>query len=140
VPVSARLARLGAVALAAAAAAVGAACSNSEPVHATAPQRGEVTASRGPDGVQSVTIEADDQFRFTPATVHATVGRIHVTLRTVGGTPHNLTFRSLRAAVPTTGRGESRSVDLQVPTPGTYRFLCTIHESLNQTGDLVVTR
>lgn len=139
-PVSARLARLAVVAVAAGCVLIGAACSNSKPVQANAPQRGEVTATRGADGVQTVTIDADDQFRFTPATVHATVGRIRITLRTVGGTPHNLTFQTLGAAIPTTAKNESKSIDLQVSKPGTYRFVCTIHESLNQVGDLVVTQ
>ncbi|HEX5496146.1 MAG TPA: cupredoxin domain-containing protein [Mycobacteriales bacterium] len=117
------------------------ACSNRQPIQAGAPQRGDVTVTPGPDGVQDVTVRATAEFRFVPATVHAKVGRIHLTLRIQGGTPHNLTFDTLDAAsIPTTSAGRTRSSDFTVSTPGRYRFVCTIHESLNQTGALVVSR
>lgn len=141
-PVTSRLARLVvATATAGGCALAGAACSNSEPPQAKAAQKGEATAVAGPDGVQKITIEANDDFRFVPAKVHAKIGRIMLTLRTVGGTPHNLNFRTLDSvSVPTVARGESRTVDFSVSQPGEYNFLCTIHESLNQTGTLIVAR
>ncbi|HSV67083.1 MAG TPA: cupredoxin domain-containing protein [Mycobacteriales bacterium] len=125
-------------------------CQSSQPVQATAPQQGEVTVTPGPDGVQAVEVDANDQYRFIPATIVVTVGKVRITVRNIGGTPHNLTFRDLvaggpgpaghRVAVPTIRGGAEQSVDFSVTTPGRYRFVCTIHESLNQTGTLVVTR
>lgn len=138
-PVSVRLTRL--LAVFAGVVLVGAACSTSEPLQAVAPQRGDVTVTPGPGGVQDVTVVANSQFRFVPATVNVKVGKIHLTLRIQGGTPHNLTFDTLKSAsIPTTSQGGSASSDFTVSTPGRYRFVCTIHESLNQTGTLVVSR
>lgn len=120
-----------------------AACSNSDPNPADggAPQRGEVTVTPGPDGVQDVTVVADAQFRFVPATINAKVGRFHLTLRIRGGTPHNLTFSDLTSAsIPTTSEGQTGSSDFSISTPGRYGFVCTIHQSLNQKGTLVVSR
>ncbi|HEY9390893.1 MAG TPA: cupredoxin domain-containing protein [Mycobacteriales bacterium] len=117
------------------------ACSNSEPPQATAGQQGDVTVTPGPDGVQNVTVVATDQFRFEPATINAKVGRIHLTLQIKGGTPHNLNFDTLNSGnIPVTSQGETRSSDFTVSTPGRYGFVCTLHESLNQAGTLVVSR
>lgn len=139
-PVSARFVRLLA-AFAGVPVLFAAACSNSQPIQSGAPQHGDVTVTPGPNGVQNVTVVANAQFRFVPATINAKVGRIHLTLRIKGGTPHNLTFDDLDSAtIPTTSQGQTRSSDFTVSTPGRYQFLCTIHESLNQTGTLVVSR
>lgn len=120
-----------------------AACSNSTPnvANGGAPQRGDVTVTPGPNGVQDITVVADAQFRFVPATINAKVGRFHLTLRIKGGTPHNLTFSDpTSASVPTTSEGQTGTSDFSISTPGRYGFVCTIHESLNQKGTLVVSR
>lgn len=136
-----------------------AACENSQPSQAVAPQQGDVTVTAGADGVQSVVIDANDEFRFLPATVRVHVGKVRITLRNVGSTPHTLTFDTLTAqsgaaqsgaaqsgaaqpgkvAVPLTRGRAEQLVEFTVNTPGRYGFVCTIHESLNQTGTLVVS-
>jgi plastocyanin len=112
-----------------------------------APPPRSVTATPGADGVQAVTVaEAGaGQFRFVPDTVTAGVGRIRITFRNTGNTPHNLTFADLldagkRVAVPTLRGGAEGSIEFSVGTPGQYRFVCTIHEALGQTGTLNVRR
>ena len=138
--VSVRLVRLLAV-FAAVPVLLATACSNSEPAQTTAGQKGDVTVTPGPDGVQNVTVLATDQFRFVPATINAKVGKIHLTLQIKGGTPHNLHFKTLDSgSIPITSQGETRSSDFTVSTPGRYGFVCTLHESLNQVGTLVVSR
>lgn len=106
-----------------------------------------VTVTPGADGVQAVTVSeaGAGQFRFVPSTVTAGVGRIRITFRNTGNTPHNLTFADLveagkRVAVATIRGGAEESVDFTVSTPGQYRFVCTIHEALGQTGTLNVRR
>lgn len=122
-----------------------AACQHSQPPQVSAPQQGDVTVTAGPDGVQAVQVEANPQYRFVPATVRVGTGRVRITLRVAGATPHNLTFTSLvdagrRVAVPTLSGGVQQSIDFRVSTPGQYRFVCTIHQDLGQTGTLIVTR
>jgi plastocyanin len=121
-----------------------ASCENSQPAQARAPQQGDVTVTAGPDGVQSVTIDANDAFRFVPATVRVHVGKVRITLKNVGSTPHNLAFSTLsdkagKVAVPLARGGTEQTTEFTVNTPGTYRFVCTIHEALNQTGNLIVS-
>jgi plastocyanin len=122
-----------------------AACQHGQPPQTSTPQRGDVTVTPGPDGVQSVQVDANPQYRFVPATIRVATGRVRITLRVAGATPHNLTFTSLvdagrRVAVPTLSGGVQQSIDFRVSTPGQYRFVCTIHENLGQTGTLIVTR
>jgi plastocyanin len=102
-----------------------------------------VTVTPGPDAVQAVTVSATGQYRFVPDTVTVSVGRVRLTFRNTGGTPHNLTFPTLAAggkpvATATLRGGGEESLDFAVGTPGQYRFVCTIHEALGQTGVLNV--
>ncbi len=110
---------------------------------AAAPTPRSVTVTPGPGGVQAVTVSATGQFRFDPDTVTVGVGRVRLTFRNTGSTPHNLTFRDLVAggkpvATATLGGGGEQPLDFAVSTPGQYRFVCTIHEALGQTGVLNV--
>jgi plastocyanin len=102
-----------------------------------------VTVTPGPGGVQAVTVSATGQFRFDPDTITVSVGRVRLTFRNTGSTPHNLTYRDLVAggkpvATATLPGGGEESLDFAVSTPGQYRFVCTIHEALGQTGVLNV--
>jgi plastocyanin len=138
-----RIARAGLILLVAGS-ALAAGCQRRQ--QATPPPR-SVTAVPGADGVQAVTISdaGAGQFRFVPDTVAAGPGRIRITFRNTGSTPHNLTFADLvdagkRVALPTIRGGAEESVEFSVASPGRYRFVCTIHEALGQTGTLNVRR
>src|SRR5712691_5507463 len=140
-----RIARTGLI-LVAAGSALTAGCQRR---HETAPPPPpmSVTVTPGGDGVQAVTVSeaGPGQYRFVPDTITAGVGRIRITFRNTGNTPHNLTFSDLvdagkRVAVPTLRGGAEESIDFTVGTPGQYRFVCTIHEALGQTGTLNVRR
>jgi plastocyanin len=106
-----------------------------------------VTVTPGADGVQAVTVaEAGaGQYRFVPNAITVSVGKVRITFTNADTTPHNLTFPTLvdsgkRVALATTRGGAEESIDFAVNTPGQYRFVCTIHEALGQTGTLNVRR
>jgi plastocyanin len=104
---------------------------------------GAATASTV-DGVQQITVSAGDDFRFDPATITVHPGKVKITLVNTGaagqGAPHNLQLPSLPAGdwVPLTSAGQSASVTFETPAPGTYQFVCSIHERQGQVGKLVV--
>ena len=104
---------------------------------------GSATASTA-DGVQQITVKAGDDFRFDPATITVHPGKVKITLVNTGaagqGAPHNLQLPSLPAGdwVPLTSAGQSASVTFETPAPGTYQFVCSIHERQGQVGELVV--
>ncbi len=139
-----RIARAGLIVLAAGC-ALAAGCQRRP--EAAPPAAASITVTPGPDGVQVVEVSeaGPGQFRFVPDTITVGVGRIRLTFRNTGNTPHNLTFSNLvysgkRVAVPTIRGGAEESIDFAVSTPGQYRFVCTIHQALGQTGTLNVRR
>lgn len=126
------------VAAAVVVAAVLGGCSNTQPSVNRRPHPGSATASLV-GGVQQVTVEAGDTYRFDPSTVTVHPGTVHVTLVNTGkGAPHNLTFLGFTAATSLTPAGHQQDVTFTAPTPGSYTFVCTIHRRQGQTGTLVV--
>jgi plastocyanin len=114
-----------------------------EPDNPAADQSGqpdEVTLTPGPDGTQTVEVDAGDDFRFHPSVVNARPGPVQLTLKHVGkGAPH--TWRAAQlpgASVPLTTAGQSNSIRFTIGRPGDYRFVCSIHEAQGQVGRLVV--
>jgi plastocyanin len=139
-----RLGRVGLIALAAGCALL-AGCQRSPRAAGPPPAPSVVTVTPGADGVESVVVaEAGaGTYRFVPDQITLGTGRVRITFRNPDGTPHNLTFTTLReggrrVAVPTLRGGGEDSVDFTVSTPGAYRFVCTLHEKLGQTGTLTV--
>src|SRR6202012_2889541 len=107
-------------------AAVLAACSNtSSPVNRR-PHSGSETASTVA-GVQQITIQATDDFRFVPSTVYVHTGaQVKVTLVHTGtGAPHNWQLTGFPGdAIPLeTGQGEALSVTFTASAPGKYQFV-----------------
>ena len=86
-------------------------------------------------------VTAGDDFRFTPAALEAESGPVTIELRDDGSYPHNISFPALHATSKTvTGSlGEqTTTLQLNVPKPGTYRFICTYHSKAGMTGTLTV--
>jgi plastocyanin len=110
------------------------------PARSESGQPDAVTLSPGPDGTQSVEVDAGDDFRFHPSVINASPGPVRLTLKHVGkGAPH--TWQAPRlpgATVSLTTAGQSNSVRFTVGRPGDYRFICSIHETQGQVGRLVV--
>jgi plastocyanin len=104
-------------------------------------QPDSVTLTPGPDGVQSVVVDAGDDFRFHPSVINARPGPVALTLKHVGkGAPHTWQAAQLPgASVPLTTAGQTNSIRFTIGHPGDYRFICSIHVAQGQVGRLVVT-
>ncbi|HJQ03745.1 MAG TPA: cupredoxin domain-containing protein [Jatrophihabitans sp.] len=103
------------------------------------PHAGSSTASMS-DGVQEVTITADQRYRFNPSTITVHPGKVRITLTHTGtGAPHDWSLTGFPDDnVPLVMPGQSRSVEFTAPAPGRYTFVCTIHITQGQTGTLIV--
>jgi plastocyanin len=99
-----------------------------------------VTASTV-NGVQQVTIYAGDTYRFTPSTITVHPGQVQVMLVHTGtGAPHDFSVLGFPADfVPLVRPGGTSVASFTAPAPGTYTFVCTIHQAQGQTGTLIVT-
>lgn len=103
------------------------------------PQTGNVTASAAA-GVQTVTITTDQGYRFNPSTITVHPGQVKIVLQHTGtGAPHDWSLLGLPADnVALVSPGQTKSVQFTAPSPGTYKFVCTIHVAQGQTGTLIV--
>jgi len=99
---------------------------------------GVVTASPGPGGVQTVTIEGNDSMRFVPATVVVHAGTVRLTLRDVGAVPHTFDVPSLGVHSGNVNGGAAVTVTFTVRHPGRYPFDCAYHVDMGMRGTLVV--
>lgn len=117
-----------------------ASCSNSESAVNRRPHTGTATASTVA-GVQTVTIEAGDDYRFHPSTIVVHPGTVKIILKHTGtGGPHDWSLTGFPADfVPLTPAGQTSQASFVAPSPGKYQFVCTIHSRQGQTGTLVVT-
>lgn len=96
-------------------------------------------ATRGSDGIARITIAANDNYTFVPATVQMSPGPIEVTVRNVGKVPHNLVARGVPgAAVDFLDGGQSATLRFTLAQPGSVPFVCTYHERMGMTGAFVV--
>ena len=92
-------------------------------------------------GVQSVTIGATDDFRFTPAEVAVHPGQVRITLVDKGSYPHNISFPALgktSASVSGSPGQTATTLRMTFTKPGRYAFVCTYHSSAGMKGALVV--
>jgi plastocyanin len=103
------------------------------------PQTGSVTAS-ATAGVQTVTITTDQGYRFNPSTITVHPGLVKIVLQHTGtGAPHDWSLMGFPADnVALVSPGQTKSVQFTAPSPGTYKFVCTIHVAQGQTGTLIV--
>ena len=93
-------------------------------------------------GVQQVSIDTTNMFRFVPATVHMRVGKLRIAVSDSGAYPHNISFPDLHATSATVSGDPGRQKTTFTVTftrPGTYRFVCTFHSSAGMTGQVVVS-
>ena len=100
-----------------------------------------VAATDGPGGVQQVTINATNSFRFDPATITAHPGTLKVTLVDTGSYPHNLAVDALHfmSQTVTGSPGENTTTfTLRFAKPGSYPFVCTFHSTAGMRGKFVI--
>jgi plastocyanin len=137
---AARLARTLTAAAAVAFVAISTAgCSNTEAGVNRRPHSGSASATLV-NGVQQVTVEATDTYRFVPSTIVVHPGPVRVVLVNTGqGAPHTWSLTGFPADfVPLTSAGQTQAATFVAPAPGTYTFVCTIHVQQGQTGQLIV--
>jgi plastocyanin len=119
------------------------ACSNTEATINKRPHPG-ITTAANLDGVQQVTITTGVDLRFHPSTIVVHPGKVRIVLvNNTGkgvGPPHNLDVSGVPGAfVPLAQSNQKQQATFTAPSPGRYRFVCTIHANQGQTGTLVVT-
>ncbi|MEV4411655.1 cupredoxin domain-containing protein [Catellatospora sp. NPDC049609] len=87
-----------------------------------------VVATTGADGVQRIEITVDDKLRMTPDVVTAHPGRIELTFRNIGLTPHDIALRLPTATATGNLNGaDTRTLTIDVTEPGTYPLPCLYH-------------
>jgi plastocyanin len=116
-------------------------CSNNRT--ASINRRPQSTASESAstvNGVQQITVDVDDTYRFSPDVITVHPGQVKITLVHLGtGAPHDLSVVGFPADfVPLVNPHGSTSATFTAPAPGRYQFVCTIHIAQGQTGSLVV--
>jgi plastocyanin len=114
-------------------------CSNTEAGVNRRPHSGSASATLV-NGMQQVTVEATDTYRFDPSTIVVHPGPVRIVLVNTGhGAPHDWSLTGFPADfVPLTTAGQTQAATFVAPAPGTYTFVCTIHVKQGQTGQLIV--
>ena len=107
------------------------------------PGVGEVTT--GPDGVQEITLQTQDDYLFTPDSFTVQRGRVRLTLINVGEQMvHNLRFSpdtgpaAIDEQIDVLPAGEEETIEFEVIEPGDYLFECSFHVQLGQVGTMAV--
>ncbi len=88
----------------------------------------------------SVRTAAGDRLAFTPSDVSVPAGAdVHVTFTNASSFAHNLVFTSgITAATPTIVEpGDSAQLAFRPTVPGSYPFVCTIHDGMHGTLTVV---
>ena len=117
----------------------------SAPAAATTSAEGLGEVTRGPDGVQEVTLQTQDDYVFTPDRFTVAPGRVRLTVRNVATQmTHNFRFAPgegpapISAEIPLLTAGQETTIDFEVSAPGDYRFECSFHTQLKQFGVMTV--
>jgi plastocyanin len=137
-------AAVGTVLVAAALAGCGGASGGAAPAPTSAASDlGKVTT--GPGGVQQVTLQTQDDYRFTPARFTVRPGKVELTVTNVGRElTHNFRFtpgggpQPIGAQILLLPSGSRKTIDFTVQQPGAYRFECSFHADLGQVGTMTV--
>jgi plastocyanin len=106
---------------------------------------GKVTI--GKDGVQQVTLQTEDDFRFTPDHFTVAPGKVRLTVHNVAQQmTHNFEFTAnggpapISEKIPILAPGQQQTIEFTVTTPGAYRFECSFHVQLGQVGTMTVRK
>jgi plastocyanin len=104
---------------------------------------GEVTT--GADGVQEVTIQAQDDYVFTPDHFTVDPGKVRLTVVNVADQmTHNFKFTTgagpepIDAGISLLAPGQEATIDFTVEAPGDHPFECSFHVQLGQVGTMTV--
>jgi plastocyanin len=138
-------AAVGTVLVAAALAGCGGGSGGAAPAPTTAASDlGKVTT--GPDGVQQVTLQTEDDYTFTPNRFTVRPGKVELTVTNVGRElTHNFRFtpgggpQPIGAQILLLPSGSRKTIDFTVQQAGAYRFECSFHADLGQVGTMTVS-
>jgi deferrochelatase/peroxidase EfeB/plastocyanin len=89
----------------------------------------------GPDGVQRITVAADDALRYHPSVIQMVPGTIEITFQNKGDLPHTLSESGPpqpgepSAGVPQLAGGHQTRMSLKLTRPGDYPFQCGYHSA-----------
>lgn len=104
---------------------------------------GKVTTAA--DGTQEVTLQSEDDYKWTPSTFTVQPGKVRLTVQNVGKQlTHNFRFSpgmgpaAIGAEIPLLPPGQKQTIEFTVTTPGKYRFECSFHVDLGQVGTMTV--
>ncbi len=122
-------------------------CGEDGPTTAAAPTTvegvGEVTT--GPDGVQEVTLQTQDDYVFVPDRFSVDPGTVRLTVVNVAEEmTHNLEFdeqqgpERIDSGISLLAPGEEKTIEFTVTAPGDHTFACTFHTQLGQVGTMTV--
>ncbi|GAA3386912.1 hypothetical protein GCM10020369_27400 [Cryptosporangium minutisporangium] len=96
------------------------------------------SATVGANGMQEITVTGDDQLRYEPSVIKAKPGKLRITLRTTGGTPHDLEVRPVKINTGLVSKDQERSIEVTL-SRGRYDFVCTFHLTSNMVGVIDVS-
>jgi plastocyanin len=97
------------------------------------------TASPGTGGMQTITVTAGERMRFAPSVISAHAGKLAITLKVTGPTPHDLEIPSLHASTGQVDQGKSGTIEVTLAKAGRVDFVCTYHEKHGMTGYITVS-
>jgi plastocyanin len=89
--------------------------------------------------VQVIRIDTDDALHFQPSSVTVKPGRVRLIFTVAGRMPHTFSSPALNVDSGNVQPGQSKTLDLNVPTPGTYPFACAYHRSQGMTGTIIAS-
>ena len=96
-------------------------------------------ARPGGDGGAGGTIELEAKDNeFVPKDISAPAGDITVEMKNTGQAPHTFTNSDLKVDVMAMA-GKSATIKLTGVKAGSYKIVCTLHESIGMVGTLTVT-
>jgi plastocyanin len=122
-------------------------CGGDEAPDAAAPSTAEGVGEvvTGPDGVQEITLQTQDDYVFLPDRFTVDPGKVRLTVVNVAEEmTHNLEFTEdetpapIGAGIDLLAPGQEVTIDFEVAEPGDYPFACTFHLQLGQVGTMAV--
>ncbi len=107
------------------------------------PGVGEVTT--GPDGVQEITLQTQDDYLFTPDSFTVEPGAVRLTVvNAAEEMVHNFRFiadsgpEPIEAEIDLLVPGQEATIEFEVTEPGDHPFECSFHVQLDQVGTMTV--
>ena len=101
----------------------------------TIAEGGTGTAVLGADGIQRITITADDSLRYHPSVILMQPGTIEVTVHDTGTSSHTFTESGgprpgePSGGIAQVGAGQQATMTMELTRPGDYPFQCGYHSA-----------